>query len=559
MKREPAALSQQKSPWPWGILAAGLTLRLIVAWLPIELLVQKTLPDDACYYFLIARNVIQGHGVSVDGVVPTNGFHPLWAITLLLPYALASGDLAIHLGLTLAAIFDILAAWLGYRTVKELTGDERGAALTALLYGFNPLAIMESANGLETALATCMFALCSYWYLVRVRGRWAIEETGFLGKTRFLKSCLLLGVIGGLMVLARTDMVFLLVVIGCDWLWLRRREAIGPLALAAAVVALVVTPWFLWNWLTLGTVVQSSGVAAPYIIRYSILTALRQGAPLDQVWSQRFWPILYLGLLLFWRYTGSAWVLLLLSSIAWRLVNITFKHSNVQTLQSAHPVKNQETGFLGETRFLKDWPLFIPFLGAALPLLVHQFVRWYPRGWYYVPLALATALLVGPLLAKAARRNRVSSEKPGFSEGWLVAGAVLLLALQGVREWGAGFYPWQIHMYRAAHWTAANIPAEVTIGAFNAGFQGLYSGHTVVNLDGVTGQEALYAIANRRLLSYINKRDVRYLVDYQAYIMDSFYPFFEQGFEQHLRQIATLSPDYPPYGALVVYEVLSMQ
>jgi hypothetical protein len=525
----------------WVLLIAALLLRAVVAWLPMELLVQKTLPDDACYYFLIARNVVQGKGVSVDGVVPTNGFHPLWAITLLLPFALAPGDLAAHLGLTLAAIFDTLAAWLGYRTVQELTGDRWGAALTALLYGLNPLVIMESANGLETALTACTFALCSYWYLVKVKAEAEVKGE--------MRRVLTFGIIGGLMVLARTDSAFLLLVIGADWLLRWRRAGLRRWLLAYTVTALVVAPWFLWNWLAMGTLVQSSGVAAPYVIRYSLLRPLQAGSPPLPSLGQRFWPILYLGFLLFWRYTGVAWILVLLCAIAWRIVRLR---------RTAHPHGDDvETLCFTQgdkcTQHASRNTLLIPLIGATLPLLIHLFVRWYPRSWYYVPLAYGTALFSGPLLARAVATLR----QAGLSQAprWLAVGAVLLLAGQGIREWRAGFYPWQIYMYRAAFWTAANTEPEAVIGAFNAGLQGFYSGRTVVNLDGVTDQGALRAIEERRLLSYINRRDVRYLVDYQGYIMDSFYPFFEQGFERHLQPLATLSPEYPPYGAVVVYEV----
>lgn len=501
-----------------------MALRLALAWQPMELLVQKTLPDDACYYFLIARNVIQGRGVSVDGVVPTNGFHPLWAIALLLPFALASGDLAAHLALTLAAVFDALAAWLVYRTAKELTGEAWGAALGALLYGLNPLVIMESANGLETALASCAFAFCSYLYLVKVRPASEVSRAAAVG----------FGLVGGLTFLARTDTAFLLLVIGADWLL--RRRGWRRWLLAYAVVALVASGWFAWNLLVMGTLVQSSGVAAPYVIRYSLLAPLKDGTLPLQILGQRLAPLLYLGFLLFWRYTGAAWALFLLCLVAWSLARL--RHREMPLFWFS--------GSLGNGAI-------IPLAGAALPLLIHMFVRWYPRSWYFVPLAWATALFVGPLLARACLALR----DVGLTQAirWLSLGAILLLSAQGAREWREGLYPWQIHMYRAAFWTAENTPPETVIGAFNAGLQGFYSGRTVVNLDGVTDREAMRAIEEKHLLSYANGRGVRYLVDYRAYVEDTFYPFWEPGFEEHLRPVATLSPEYPPYGEVVVYEV----
>jgi hypothetical protein len=42
----------------------------------------------------------------------------------------------------------------------------------------------------------------------------------------------------------------------------RRAIVVGGIA------ALGVTPWLLWNWLNFGSMVQSSGAAAPYVLRF---------------------------------------------------------------------------------------------------------------------------------------------------------------------------------------------------------------------------------------------------------------------------------------------------
>ena len=38
--------------------------------------------DDSWYYLTIARNASQGYGLTFDRVNPTDGFHPLWLMTL---------------------------------------------------------------------------------------------------------------------------------------------------------------------------------------------------------------------------------------------------------------------------------------------------------------------------------------------------------------------------------------------------------------------------------------------------------------------------------------------
>lgn len=34
--------------------------------------------DDGYYYLEIAQRVVRGEGTTLDGINPTNGFHPLW-------------------------------------------------------------------------------------------------------------------------------------------------------------------------------------------------------------------------------------------------------------------------------------------------------------------------------------------------------------------------------------------------------------------------------------------------------------------------------------------------
>ena len=75
------------------------------------------------------------------------------------------------------------------------------------------------------------------------------------------------------------------------------------------------------------------------------------------------------------------------------------------------------------------------------------------------------------------------------------------------------------------------------------------------NLDGVVNWDAIEAMDERRLLEYARSRGATHLVDYQAYIFNTFYPFFEEGFQTQLVPVTELSPEFPPYGAVEVYEI----
>ena len=140
--------------WFAGMFIAGLGLRLVLAGLPVEVLITRTLPDDAYIYFVISRHIISGLGATFDGLHPTNGFHPLWAL-LVAPFFgfFPTGDLPVHLALTASAVFDTLAGGLSAWTVWRVAQNRTAGGLTLALYLFNPRLIQESVNGLETGLA----------------------------------------------------------------------------------------------------------------------------------------------------------------------------------------------------------------------------------------------------------------------------------------------------------------------------------------------------------------------------------------------------------------------
>jgi hypothetical protein len=535
--REPH--SEPASPHQPGVvyflvsfLGAGLLLRLLAAWTSVPALVEKTLPDDAFYYFTIARNVCSGNGISVDGLVPTNGFHPLWALMLLPIYVIFhTGDLPIHIALTLAAVLDLGTAWLSYASVRRLTGSAHAGVLSALLIALNPSVAMESLNGLETALSLFCAALTFYVYVRFVADAEKATTRGWA----------LFGGAVGLMLLARTDNILMAACMGLHALWTRRhlrglrhtlRSTMTGLALAAAVSALFLSPWLIWNQLTFGSIVQSSATAAPAVFRRALLQPLTAGVPFTEVWRQGLWPVVYLALLLAFRYAGVAWTAVFVSTLLQRIINRRWPTA-------------------GE-RFRQTTPLLAPFVAALLLLIVHTFVRWYPRSWYFVMLAWASALAAGPVLAGAA--HSLNSSRVGRLAVRIGAACiVLLLALQAVKGWRAGFYPWQSHMLAGARWMAAETAPNAVVASFNSGLQAYYGERQIVNLDGVVNWEAVKAMEDRSLLAYAARRGVTYLVDYEAYIFGQYGPYLGANATACLEETAQISPAYPPYGAVKAY------
>jgi hypothetical protein len=88
------------------------------------------IPDDAFYYFAIARRISLGQGSTFDGISRTNGYHPLWLLVLSLASLLrlsreAEARIAMVLGVIMlgAAVFFLRAV------ARRLAPSDRWVAL----------------------------------------------------------------------------------------------------------------------------------------------------------------------------------------------------------------------------------------------------------------------------------------------------------------------------------------------------------------------------------------------------------------------------------------------
>ncbi len=527
LSRQSPALSRGERRLLGALLLAGAGIRLAIAWLPVATLIEKTLPDDAFYYFAIARNLARGLGFSVDGVTPTNGFHPLWALLLVPAFRWAPGpDLPIHLALTLAALLDTATGWLTFRTVQRAGGSYLGAILASFLYLFHPAVILQAANGLETALSTCLWAGLFYTYLgLRRRGGPLLRWFG-------------LGLLGGAVVLARTDSAFLLAFVGLDLLLQQRKGAAAALGALALGAFIPLAPWLAWNRAAMGTWLQSSGVAIPYVYHAHFRQAVAAGTPLFVALRGTLGAAVGSGFVAFWQVAG-------VGAIGWAVAwGATFFY------------RSRLPRGAGRAALDAARPFWVPAAAALALLAFHVLYRWYPRAWYFVPLAHAVALAAGPALDEAGHRLRA------LGEGWrrfvpsVATLLALLMGLQWSRNWPVGLYPWQADFRFAADWAAAALPRGAAIGAFNAGIQGYYGAHPVVNLDGVVDAAAHEAVRGGALYAYALRRGVRYLIDHRNYVEGMYAPFWGEPLEGTLLPVHVLGAEHPLYGPLTVYQVL---
>jgi 4-amino-4-deoxy-L-arabinose transferase-like glycosyltransferase len=479
------------------LLACALVLRLWTAWSDLESLLLQATSDDAYYYFQIARNLVAGQGATFDGETATNGFHPLWLLIAAGVQALVHDPLqAVHATLTLAACFGTATVGLVYAIVRRLAEREGPALMAAACYGLHPYVVVESVNGLETSLAVFTVALTSWLFL------------GIATKPRpaRLADGLRLGFAAGLMMLARTDSVFVWVPM-LLYLAARARDArtLGVPLAAGAISAAVVAPWLVWNLARFGTLVQVSALAIPEPLRLHYLA--EHG---DSPWAvaQRSWDVTRQAFLhrfvriYFSPLPFPAWP-------AWLVVA-----GGLAALLLAPPQPERR-----ETR-RRLALLLVPGAGILLCLLYHSAVRWWLREWYFAPAGWLAALLLG--LALAHVRDLLERVPAARRGGAVVAlygvAALLLAALLGPHQHGSWLVPspHRVQQLEAARWLAEQTAPDARVGSFNAGILGYFSGRRVVNLDGAVNVDAYHARLRGGLMDYVLARRLEYVVDWRG-------------------------------------------
>src|SRR6266545_2408763 len=137
----------------WALAAIGLVLRLAFAMLPLAVHL-VVLEDDAWMVTAIARNLALGRGITADGANPTNGFQPLYPLTLgALPYLAAPNalDAGFTANLIICALLNTLALWPLWWLARRFGGQTAGL-LAVTLFALNPYLIYVSVNAMETSL-----------------------------------------------------------------------------------------------------------------------------------------------------------------------------------------------------------------------------------------------------------------------------------------------------------------------------------------------------------------------------------------------------------------------
>jgi hypothetical protein len=457
-----------------AVVVVGTLGRILFVWntSPVDLMHRST--DDAYYYFNVARNIVEGFGITFDRINATNGFHPLWMLVLL-PVAKMAGP---DPDTTLRAIFCIVAlitgagCWAAYKVISSYASRTAAAFGTGLL--LVPVFLNSFLNGLETGLLLLLLFGTMY----------AIARYDLLSLRATPRQNAALGALLALIVLCRLDAIFMVwAIIGVFWVrWLTRTDdSIGFASVLLTMVRVSLIPlvtvsaYLLWN-----------------------VTVFGHASPISGALKSTFPAITF---------------------VPRRLAEPHRLYGEAQLIVTA-------IGLLWLNRGKGGWapaapPILVALWVGSLVHLLHSalYMSWAAHWWHfasYTPMTvITTALVFDRVFARSQRRALVAG---GGTIGLIVA--VCLGFYVDGRVRGVHHRPW----YDAAVWARANLPEDAVVGMTDAGLFGYASRRRTVNLDGVVNSyEYQRALRDHRLAEYLRSCGVTHIADYEVRYQNGIY------------------------------------
>jgi len=495
-----------------AILVLGLLPRLVFLFRGPYSIV-RVLPDDCFYYLKTSQYIAAGAGSTFDGLHLTNGYHPLWMLIMApLAFFLHNPLALLKTALGLSILTSLLSTLVLYRLLKKITHIWWIPLFGCSLYFYNAQAIANSMDVLGTAVSTLLFISTLY-----------LTISQLITKDKAKGYILLLGVVLGLLFLARTDNVFYIITF---YLLAIARQARGfrlkSGLVLAGIIAVICGPWFIWSWARFGSLMQSQGLALPFLRQQTYLLSgknylqmflyglwyffsfLFKGIPHDLGFSNSFIP-------------AAIFVLCLL------IIGFRWRDPELEQTQLIH-------NSIKITLFL--------YLGGLFLIFSHTFWRWFPRIWYFDQLIILSAFFLGLTLvvldSKKVLARLVHFFYPQAETANIFLRTVIVVAmvaflllplLRGSERLIKGDYSWQAEMLDAAYWLKNNSNKEETAAAFNAGIISFFSERRVVNLDGAINNAAYAALKKKDLFNLIYQSKVGYYLDYDPAMLNWYSPF----------------------------------
>ena len=474
--------------------------------------------DDAFYYFVPARNIAFGNGISFDGLTRSNGFHPLWMAVLVPIFALAhiNNILPLRLLIVVLAVFDAAAGIILFRLARRFFAVEV-AAFIALVWALTPaIHSLTTKGGVEAGLNA--FFILLLWERLS-----AINQRKELGP-HYGPSFVGLGVIAALTILTRLDNIFLVFFAGL-WLWLRwmgdtwsQRLRIG-LAFFGPIVLLVMA-YLVWNQLAFGT---ASPVSGQVKVWWGTLEGTAYGFPvkrLETFVGQFFTDDEDLGP---WHIATSG-----LYRTAETILSSQGTQVSVAARRSVLLGLGGIMGMLGillawlEKKYIRHVVVgmgLVPFFMGCFAQITYYKAAGSlaQQPWYWISESILLVLLLGMFLDALRRvlEKHFVHSRPLTCRVFNLFSILVVLGFLGYML--DGFRPnadpnMHYYMHRSA-WLQANTEPGSRIAITGAGNLAYFTdGRVIVNMDGLMNSyEYFLALQNGRGFDFLSNLGIQYI------------------------------------------------
>jgi hypothetical protein len=439
--------------------------------------------DDAYYFFTVARNIAQGHGITIDGTHWTTGFQPLWGLICAAPFLAPSDRAAFAIIYVLSLLLWLASAALLVRLVRRASTTPMQPLATALivvLFLGETQFVRGYFNGMETGL-----------YLTLTLGLLAAfqDYLGLPPGQVSLRRVAGLGVLAGLTMLARND-AFLLcgALLAVALFGGKRRQPVRDGAIIVAIASAMVLPWLIycqWAW---GNPMPQSGIATS--------VAVRGYVPLESILRKIVASIAPLGFFKVRSVVDEHLAIAIAATLAaiagwivyWRRSEAAF----------VTPISRRVLLAFGAANACLL--LYYPLASSA--------GQFFER--YFVPLKLLVFVLLAILIVRlwaAAGRGFVASALVLVLAAGTVAPNVYWVARDYSRPWRSHLGPEAYDIVRSRYATGNS-----RIGMFESGRLGFLYPTRVVNLDGKMSVEALRAVLSGTLDRYLQSANLDYVM-----------------------------------------------
>ncbi len=535
------------------ILLIGLLIRLVPL-IPPEIHLLQHSTDDAFYLYCIANNLVNGHGLSFDGVSSTSTARPLFVLLLAAIELLFGKTDLPQIAYLFGAIADCLTGFFILRLLRKLKIPPAAAILGMFFYLTSARIIFYGVNGMETPFGILSIVITLNLYPTT-------EDT----HTKKILLAIGRGLALAAMMLLRLDYVFMASTALIAELWLGIRRKNYYWLLVGSITGLAMLPWVWWSLSTTGRLMPPSGDALVMVFGFKPASGwkgvLDQAIYVYYAFNNPLHMLIFLFQMNWAAAIGFGFI-----AISYIFTRKSFIKTNkvvdftvilVMILLAILPLFIDRVRFLTFTVFVllacytsiklyRENSEFNRVLkriaplsyGLLLMVFYFSFIRHYFRGWNMIEGDVFIAIIL------AAFISVIWNKKGGVINSLLIVAWVMIanfvIAYPCLEK---GPIPWQDRLVRATDWIKTNTNEDTVVAAANGGILQWSSGRTVVDIAGIEDMQAYEALKDRKLYEYLKTRGVEYVIDPPVWPYEHYKDYWGVDISQKLEVVYSTDPE----------------